>query len=38
MESVQEHYTSMMSAIRRFAPYVDIERVDAAYHLSLIHI
>ena len=34
MESVQEHYTSMMSAIRRFAPYVDIERVDAAYHYA----
>ncbi len=34
MESVQEHYTSMMSAIRRFAPYVDIEKVDAAYRYA----
>jgi len=34
MESVQEHYTAMMSAIRRFAPYVDIERVDEAYRYA----
>ena len=34
MESVQEHYTSMMTAIRRFAPYVDVERVDAAFHYA----
>jgi len=34
MESVQEHYTAMMTAIRRFAPYVDIERVDEAYRYA----
>jgi len=34
MESVQEHYSAMMVAIRRFAPYVDIEKVDAAYHYA----
>ena len=34
MESVQEHYTSMMVAIRRFAPYVDIEKVDETYHYA----
>ncbi len=34
MESVQEHYTSLMTAIRRYAPYVDIEKVDAAYRYA----
>ena len=34
MESVQEHYSSMMVAIRRYAPYVDIEKVDEAYHYA----
>ena len=34
MESVQDHYSSMMVAIRRYAPYVDIEKVDEAYHYA----
>ena len=34
MESVQEHYSAMMVAIRRYAPYVDIEKVDAAYQYA----
>ena len=34
MESVQEHYSAMMTAIRRYAPYVDMEKVDEAFHYA----
>ena len=34
MESVSEHYESMVQAIRRYAPYADIKRVDQAFHYA----
>ena len=34
MESVSEHYSSMVQAIRRYAPYVDMAKVDSAFHYA----
>jgi len=34
MESVSEHYESMVQAIRRYAPYADMKRVDQAFHYA----
>ncbi len=34
MESVSEHYNSMVQAIRRYAPYADMKRVDMAFHYA----
>ena len=34
MESVSEHYDSMVQAIRRYAPYVDMKRIDLAYRYA----
>lgn len=34
MEAAQDRYSAMMVAIRRYAPYVDIEKVDKAYHFA----
>ena len=34
MESVSEHYNSMVQAIRRYAPYADMKRVELAFHYA----
>ncbi len=34
MESVSEHYSSMVQAIKRYAPYVDMAKVDSAFHYA----
>ena len=34
MESVSEHYTSMVNAIRRYAPFADMRRVEMAFHYA----
>ena len=34
MESVSEHYETMVQAIRRYAPYADMKRVDQAFHYA----
>ena len=34
MESVSEHYESMVQAIRCYAPYADMKRVDQAFHYA----
>ena len=34
MESVSEHYNSMVQAIKRYAPYVDMAKVDQAFHYA----
>ncbi len=34
MESVSEHYAGMKNAIKKYTPYVDMERVNAAYEYA----
>ncbi|MCQ2433439.1 MAG: HD domain-containing protein, partial [Clostridia bacterium] len=34
MESVSEHYNSMVQAIRHHAPFADMKRIDAAFRYA----